>query len=77
MLGLAVTGRKMLEEGENAAARRGDNLAAIGVDDCERPVVSQGSGKDRIEALLVGGVKVVPSSDRWRPCRYAAASARR
>jgi hypothetical protein len=45
----------MHEEGEHATARRGDDLAAIGIDDCERPVLGDGFGEDRSETLLVGG----------------------
>ena len=55
MLGLAVTGQKMLEEGESATPGCGDDLAAIGVDDCEWPMVSYGFSEDRVETLLIGG----------------------
>ena len=55
MFGLPAAGQQMLEESESATARRSDDLAAIGVDDRERPVVAYSFGEDRVEAVLVGG----------------------
>ncbi len=44
----------MLEESECAASGGGDDLAAIGVDDCDRPMLCHSLGEYRAEALLIG-----------------------
>ena len=54
-LGLTAAGQQMLEERERAPTRGGDDFAAVGIDDCERPMLCHGLGEDRAEALLVGG----------------------
>ena len=45
----------MLEERERAASGCGDDLPTIGIDDCQRPVLRHGLGKNRAETLLIGG----------------------
>jgi hypothetical protein len=49
-LDLTATSQQVLEEGERATTRRGDDLAAIGIHNREWPVLSDGLGKDRTEA---------------------------
>ena len=53
MLGLTPPGQQVLEEREGASSRRGDYLAAIGIDDCRRPVLCHRLGQDRAKALLI------------------------
>jgi hypothetical protein len=52
-LQLASACQKVLEEGQGAASRRCDYLAAVGIDDRERPMLGHRLGEDRPEALLI------------------------
>jgi hypothetical protein len=46
-----MASQQVLEEGERTAPGCGDDLAAVGIDDCQRPVLRNGFGESRAKAL--------------------------